>query len=204
MAILRKFGFLLVLSLAMSSATAVEQVVDANMLVAKTTEKVLTAIDADRETLRADPSKIHLLVNEFILPHFDFHRMSRWVLGKHWRRATEEQQEQFVVQFRTLLVRTYSTALLEYSNESVKVLPQRGSKKKDDVVVRTEIMPSGGFPVPINYSMYRDENTWKVYDITIDGISLVANYRNAFSSRIKQWGIEKLISVLAKRNQGIN
>lgn len=174
----------------------------AQQLVMDTTTRMLRVLKAEREVIREHPGRIYALVNDVILPHFDFSRMSRWVLGKHWRSASEGQQERFVAEFRTLLVRTYATALLEYSDQQVEYLPVKAAPREGEITVRTQIRQPGGFPIPINYQMYRDDaGTWKVFDVVIDGISLVANYRTAFSGQIGRDGLDRLIALLAERNQ---
>lgn len=172
-------------------------------LVKDTTNHVLEIIKNDKQALRQDHRRMFNIVNEIILPHFDFARMSRWVLGKHWRRASDTQKERFILEFKNLLVRTYSTALLEYSEQTVAYLPMRAKPQAKKVVVRTEIQQSGGLPIPINYSMYENSGAWKVYDVTIDGISMVANYRSTFSGRIRKDGLENLIALLERRNQKV-
>jgi phospholipid transport system substrate-binding protein len=137
-----------------------------------------------------------------MLPHVDFQRMSKWVLGKHWRRASIDQREQFVNEFRQLILRTYSTALLEYSEQKVNVLPVRAAADAREVTVRTEIQANQGPVIPIAYDLYLDQNQqWKVYDVTIDGISLISNYRSTFSTQIRRGGINALLGRLHARNQ---
>jgi phospholipid transport system substrate-binding protein len=128
--------------------------------------------------------------------------MSRWVLGKHWREASEGQRVRFVEEFRSLLVRTYATALLEYSNQAVEVLPVRAAPDATDVVVRTEVRQPGAPPIPIQYSMNLEQGDWKVYDVTIDGISLVASYRSTFNAEASRGGLDRVIALLVERNQG--
>lgn len=175
----------------------------AQRLVADTTTQMLTVLHREREALRRHPYRIYDLVDAIVLPHFDFSRMSRWVLGKHWRRATPGQRARFVNEFKTLLVRTYATALLEYSDQSVVIFPVRVKGETSKVKVRAEIrQPRGGLPIPIDYSMYANQGRWKVYDVTIDGVSLVANYRASFSSYIQRHGLDGLLQQLAARNAG--
>ena len=176
---------------------------EAEDLVRVTTEQMLTVLRAERELLQAKPERIYYLVNGIVLPHFDFVRMSRWVLGKHWRSATLSQRTRFVREFRTLLVRTYATALLAYSDERVEILPVREGREATSATVRTEIRPPGGFPIPINYSMYLKDGLWKVHDVTIDGISLVTNYRSAFGAQIGRMGMDGLIERLEAHNAGL-
>lgn len=189
---------MLLLQSPMSSAE--EQPPEAYRLVAETTDLVLAAVRSDHANYASDPRKLFSLIDSIILPHFDFERMSRWVLGKHWRRASDAQKSQFVREFRDLLVRTYSTALIAYAQEEVEVLPQRKARNPGEVIVVTEVRISGGFPVPIAYYMYETETGWKAFDVKIEGISLVANYRSSFSSRIRRDGLDKLIGLLAARN----
>jgi len=174
----------------------------AQQLVKETTGKVLARLRADRDKLEADNSRIYPLVEELILPHFDFQRMSIWVLGKNWRLATPEQRKAFTREFQTLLVRTYATALLEYTDQTIEYLPFRAAADDKRVTVRTEIVQPGGHNIPLDYRMYLDSNgEWKVYDISVDGVSLVTNYRSSFATEINQGGIGKLLKKLAEMNR---
>ena len=172
----------------------------AETLVRMTTEQTLAVLRAEREILKAEPGRVYLLVDGIVLPHFDFYRMSRWVLGKHWRSASREQRSRFVEEFRTLLVKTYATALLAYSDERVEIVPARKRGQVTRTTVRTEIRRPGSLPIPINYSMYLKDELWKVRDVTIDGISLVANYRSTFGAQIQRQGLEELIRRLEAHN----
>ncbi len=172
----------------------------AEAVVRSTTEQVLEAVNREREVLSKDPDRIYGIVDEYIIPHFDFQRMSQRVLGKFWHRASEEQQTKFVAQFQTLLVHTYAAALREYSNQKIEFLPSR-PREEGEVSVRTQIVQSGSPPIPIQYEMYKHANGWKVYDITIDGVSLVINYRSTFASEIRNNGLDGLIERLAVHNQ---
>jgi phospholipid transport system substrate-binding protein len=126
--------------------------------------------------------------------------MSRAVLGKHWRRASKGQQERFVREFRDLLVRTYATALLEYTEERIDYPPLVAGADGNDVTVRTEIEQPGGLGIPIHYRMERQEDGWKIYDVTIDGLSLITNYRNTFNNDVRKVGLDQLIDNLKKGN----
>jgi phospholipid transport system substrate-binding protein len=128
--------------------------------------------------------------------------MSRLVLGKHWRRASAEERRQFVEQFRYLLVRTYATAMLDYSEDPIIFLPFRDDVAATETTVRTEVDPPGSNPVPIDYSVYFVNGVWKVYDVSIDGVSLVVNYRSSFANEIRsEGGVAGLIAKLQERNQ---
>lgn len=180
-----------------------EPLPSAHALVQKTAIQVTSRIRADRPLIDKNPQHLQSLIDELMLPHIDFRRMSKWVLGKYWRRTSNEQREQFVREFRQLILRTYSTALLEYSDQKVTVLPVRAVADAREVTVRTEIQPTQGPMIPIAYDLYLDKNQqWKVYDVSIDGISLVSNYRSTFSTQIRrQGGINALLERLHTRNQ---
>jgi len=169
-------------------------------LIASTTNTMLAALQTDREQIKTNPRHIYTLANDIALPHFDFKRMSAWVLGKYWRRATAEQKQRFPEEFRNLILRTYATALAEYTDEKVSFLPLRGSVEEGNVNVQTLINRSAGPAIPVAYSMHRTDGEWKVYDIKIDGISLVSNYRSSFSSAIRRHGLDGLINQLASKN----
>lgn len=175
--------------------------VDPQTLVQQVANKTIDRIKRDEAEIGKNAAHIHSVIDELLMPHFDFERMSRWVLGKHWRKATDEQKVAFVVQFKSLLVRTYATSLKEYSDEKIHYSPFRGTLSSGDVTVRSEILQPGGFPIPINYRLYLKGEHWLVYDISIDDISLVANYRSSFSRQIRRGGLDKLIQKLADKNK---
>ena len=169
-------------------------------LVRNTTDKVLEVLRKEREAINNDPARIYGIVDEYIIPHFDFELMSKRVLGKFWPRASGDQQSKFVREFQTLLVHTYAAALREYSDQKVEFLASRAGEG-GQVTVRTQIVQSGGPPIPINYEMYKPNGDWKVYDISIDGVSLVINYRSTFASEIRSNGLDALIDRLVEHNQ---
>lgn len=170
-------------------------------LVKATTERMLSALEANKQTIRDRPETIYDLVDEIVLPHFDFQTMARSVLGKHWRRASAQQRERFVEEFRTLLVRTYASSLAEYSGEDVVYLPVRGDLAGGEVTVRTEIQQQSGFPIPVDYRLERTDGEWKVTDVVIDNLDLVLNYRTSFAQEIGRLGLDRVIDNLAERNR---
>ncbi len=172
-------------------------------LVRETSNQVLTKIRSKKQELNESPEKIYGLVNEIVVPHFDFNRMSRMVLGKHWRKANDTQKNAFIAQFRALLVRTYAIALLNYSDQAIKYLPVHGETGASKVLVKTEVRSSGAPPIPINYRLHQKDGSWKVYDVIIDNISLVSNYRTGFSSQIRRSGLDRLIEKLKKKNSQV-
>jgi phospholipid transport system substrate-binding protein len=171
-------------------------------VIKETSQRMIAALNKDRPALQQDASKIYDLVDQILLPHFDFELISRWALGKYWRSASPEQRTRFTDQFRTLLVRTYASALLEYSNEEIRFpATSAPAANTNDVTVPTQVQPRSGAPIPINYSMHFMNGAWKVYDVTVDGISLVTNYRDTFVSQIRDGGMDAVIQGLEQRNQ---
>lgn len=174
------------------------------LLIKKTADEVLEIIKARAQEFQQDPAKLYAMVDEKVLLHFDFDRMTDLALGRNKAKVSKQQKPQLVNEFRQLLVRTYGKALLEYNDQEIKYLPMRGSLEKGDVSIRTEIEQKGGFPIPLNYEVFQKEGTWKVYDISVDGISLVSNYRSTFTRKIKEDGVDGLIKSLQDRNKQEN
>ncbi len=170
-------------------------------LVEQTSSQVLGRLAAQHAEMKQHPERLYALVKDLVLPHFDFVRMSKWVLGRrYWSEASDAQKRRFVLAFRDLLVRTYATALLEYTDQKVKVQPLRDDPAQGDVVVRTDVEQSGGRPVSIDYSLYRnDSGAWKVYDVAVEGVSLLSSYRSSFASQIRREGMDALIKDLESR-----
>lgn len=193
-------GILLCLyAIAYSTRASAED--DPQEVVRQASEQVLTALEHEGAALTADPQRLYTLVDAVMLQLMDFTRMSRWVLGKHWKTATPEQQARFSSEFRHLLVRTYATALAGYSGQRIQFLPQRERGAGDEVVVRAEVRQPGGPAIPVQFTLYRSGAGWKAYDVLIDGISLVASYRSSFGAEVRHGGLDALIQTLAARNQ---
>ena len=165
-----------------------------------TSAQMLSALRQNYAALKQDSSQIYSLVDQIVLPNFDFELMSRWVLGRAWQQATPEQRRRFTEEFRTLLVRTYAKALLEYANEEVRVLPQPSPADGSEATVKTEVRLKASQPIQINYSMHLGNDVWKVYDVTVDGVSLVTNYRGTFATQIRDNGLDAVIADLQQRN----
>jgi len=171
-----------------------------DVLVKNTATNVLEVIKSDKDIQAGDNKKIVSITEEKIVPHFDFERMSRLVLGRAWKAASKEQQTKFTAEFRNLLVRTYSVALAKYRNQSIEYKPFKMAAADDDVVVKTQIIQPGGQSIPIDYALEKGDTEWKVYDVKIDGISLVTNYRGQFSNELKQGNMDALIQKLVDKN----
>lgn len=171
-------------------------------LVRTTSDKVLAAIKDNREQLKTDPKLVYRIVDELVLPHFDFEAMSKLVLGVNWRRATPAQQATFTREFRTLLVRTYAKSLAEYDEQGIRYLPMRPEADPSEATVRTEIQPKAGPSIPVDYRLKKTGMDWKVFDVSIDAVSLVTNYRTTFAQDIQRIGMDGLIKQLQRRNAG--
>ena len=170
-------------------------------LIRQTSNQVLSQIQLNSEQYQQNPAKLYSLVDEIVLPHFDFVTMTELALGRYKNKISAEQKPLIINEFRVLLVRTYGRALLEYNDQEIIYLPTEGSLEDGDVTVKTEIAQEGGFPIPLNYSLKASEQGWKVYAISVDDISLVTNYRASFARQIKKNGIDGLIKTLRDRNQ---
>lgn len=170
-------------------------------LVKQTTEQVLRVLQERRDELAQNPQPVHDIVRDIVLPHFDFELMSRFVLAQNWRTASEEQRRRFVEEFRELLVRTYATSLAEYSGQTVEYKPMNGEPERGRVTVRTEVIQPAGPAIPVDYNLHDRDGAWKVFDVVIDGVSLVQNYRGSFNSEIRRNGMDALLESLSQRNR---
>ncbi|MEJ2575427.1 MAG: ABC transporter substrate-binding protein [Gammaproteobacteria bacterium] len=176
------------------------QAEDPAELVRDTADQVLAEVGRNKAELDRDPSGIYDMVQSMVVPHFDFARMSQAALGRHWRDASDEQRVRLTREFQELLVRTYAVALLSYSGQPIRYLPVRIPDDAQDVMIPTRV-EAGGPPVPIDYRLYLADNGWKVYDVVIDGVSMVTNYRSTFATQVRRSGIDGLIEQLAERNK---
>ncbi|MCB1791065.1 MAG: ABC transporter substrate-binding protein [Gammaproteobacteria bacterium] len=188
-------------ALIMLSSCAVAAIEDPQALVRQTGDKVLAEVSARKAELEADPRLIYPLVESTVLPHFDFRSMSQSALGRFWRDATDAQKDGVTREFRELLVRTYATALLGYSGQQIEYLPVQYASDADNVMIPTRIASSGAPPIPINYRLKRTDSRWLVYDVVIDGVSLITNYRSQFTTLVRRGGIDGLITALAEKNR---
>jgi len=195
----RHFIGLVFLAFFTSSVHAAEMPPD--VLVKETAQDVLAIVKKDKDIQAGSQKKIMDLVEAKVLPHFDFKLMTQYAVGKHWRHANTAQQEALVNEFRTLLVRTYSTSLSAYKNQTIEYKPLKMQPSDTDVTVKTQVVQPGGQPIPIDYSLQKEANGWKVYDVVVDNVSLVTNYRGSFGTEIRKSGIDGLIKTLTEKNQ---
>jgi phospholipid transport system substrate-binding protein len=155
-----------------------------------------------KEIPAGDAGRLAALVEAKILPHFDFARATQIALGANWRHASPVQRERLVQEFRTLLVRTYSGALAAYRGQAIEFRPARARPGDTEVTVRSQVRQPGAESIAIDYDMHKPDAAWKVFDVRISGISLVATYRSAFNETVRNHGIDGLIGTLADKNRG--
>ena len=170
-------------------------------LVKNTTQEVITVIKQDKDIQAGDRAKIYALVEEKVLTHFDFRRMSQLAMGKNWRQATPEQQEAIIKEFRSLLVRTYAVSLSQYRDQKIEIKPTKLEPDAKDATVKSLFIQSGREPVTVDYLMYKIPAGWKVFNITVEGVSLVENYRSTFNDQVRKNGVDGLIKTLGERNR---
>jgi phospholipid transport system substrate-binding protein len=190
------------LLLALLAPLAQAQTVAPDALVKGITDDVSATIMKDKDIQAGDTKKAADLIEAKIVPHFNFTRMARIAMARNWRSATPEQQKELASEFKTLLVRTYSTALVNYKGQRIDYKPLRAKPEDDEVTVKSEVKPSGSTqPVAIDYELEKTANGWKIYDVKVDGISLVTTYRETFATEVRERGIEGLIKSLAAKNR---
>lgn len=183
------------------SIPARAQMLAPDALAKSVTDEVLTVIRADKDIQSGNQKKVLELVEAKVLPHFSFPRMTQLAMGKNWRDANADQQKRLVGEFRALLVRTYTTAFTQYKNQVVEYKPVRMVAGDTEVVVQSQIKQNSGPPVAVDYNMEKTDAGWKVYNMKIEGISLVENYRNTFNTEVQKHGVDGLIATLAQKNR---
>ncbi len=169
-------------------------------LIETTARRLLEALDQDRAVAPRDGKRVQRLVDQILLPHFDTGYSARLVLGRHWQGATAEQRRRFVDAFYQSLLRNYGSALAEFTADRLTVLPFRGDLAKGQATIRTEVKRRDGTRVPVNYSMRATPGGWKAWDVTIEGISYVRNFRNDVGAEVDQRGLDALIQRLEREN----
>jgi phospholipid transport system substrate-binding protein len=169
-------------------------------LMQQVSQNLLRELDANRAVYARDPSKLRALADKYMLPNFDVEYSARLVLGKHWRVASEAQKKRFIDAFYQSLMRNYGDAVAEFTADRFALLPFKGDVASGSATVRTEVKRANGTPVPVNYSMRATPQGWKAWDVTIEGISYVKNYRTDFGAEIEQKGIDAVIQRLEAQN----
>lgn len=186
------FAFVLIAPYAMAG-----EMTDPVKFVQERSQAVLSALDGKRDEVSQDPQIAQEIVRKELLPYIDIDYISRLVLGPHWRSASEEQRAKFQEAFQAFLLNSYAQGLAEFTEDRLKVLPIRGEPDERRTIVQTEVTRENGQPVPVAYTLRWDGDSWALYDVIIEGISYVRNYRTDFNSEIEQKGLDSLIERLA-------
>ena len=193
-------GAFIVLQLYFSSLLAAADIIAPDVMLKQTSDEVIAVLKEKGDQLKEDPDLVYGLVHEYILPHLDEVTIAKLALGKNWRIATREQKLEFINEFRDLLIRTYGKSLSEFSDQQINYFPVRMEKGEDKVVVKSEVIQPGGPPIPVAYRLRIKDDAWKVYDLSIDGVSLVTSYRGTFDQEVRKGGIEGLLKYLKGKN----
>jgi phospholipid transport system substrate-binding protein len=175
-----------------------------DVLVKNVTSEVVDLIAKDKEIQGGSRAKLMQVIESKVLPHFNFAAMTALAMGQNWSKATPEQRKRLIEEFKTLLVRTYASALAAYSNQKFDFRPLRAKPTDTDVTVNVRVIQPGAQPVPIDYSMEKTSSGWKVYDVMVGGVSLVANYRTEFGNTVRESGVDGLIKNLQAKNRSLD
>jgi phospholipid transport system substrate-binding protein len=193
--------FILMLTASGLSVSALAAELGPDALAKNVTNDVLRIVRQDKEIAGGNAAKVNALVEQKILPIFDFKHMTQLAVGKHWSKATPEQQDSLTSQFRAMLVRTYASSLTSVADYKIEFKPFRAAPADTEVTVSTEVSKPGAPPIPIDYRLEKGgNNSWKVFDVVVDNVSLVTVYRNSFNSEVRKGGVEGLIAALERRN----
>lgn len=174
-----------------------------DVLVKNVTLEVVDMIAKDKDIKAGSRAKLIQLIEAKVLPHFNFNAMTALAMGQNWNRASAEQRQRLTEEFKTLLVRTYASALSAYSEQKFEFRPLRARPADTEVTVQVRVLQPGAQPVPIDYSMEKTASNWKVYDVMVGGVSLVVNYRTEFSNAVRANGIDGLIKELQTKNKSL-
>lgn len=195
-----KYLFKIVVGLLCVVSVAQAEVIAPDALIKTTADEVIAIVKQDKEIQAGNQKKILALVDAKVLPHFNFERMTQLSVGKSWRTATPEQKQALVAEYRNMLVRTYTKAFTVYRDQTIEIKPFKMAADATEVTVKTNIIKPGAQSIPVNYEMAKTADGWKVFDLTIEGVSLVTSYRGTFSSEIQEKGIDGLIKTLSDKN----
>jgi phospholipid transport system substrate-binding protein len=197
-----KFALVCGVLLLCATAGARADLPDPDVLIKNTVREVLDIVRNDKDLRSGNQKKMLELVDAKVLPHFNFEHMTKLAVGKSWRTATTEQKQALMSEFRIMLVRTYTKAFTSYRDQTVEIKPLKLDLAMTEVTVKTAIVkPGSQQPILVDYDMERTPNGWKVYDLTVEGVSLVTSYRGTFADQIQQIGIDGLIKTLADKNK---
>jgi phospholipid transport system substrate-binding protein len=186
-----------------SQAVAAQQLESPVVMLERTSQQVIKILQDDRELLQKEPERVYKIIDEYILPHLDEVTMAKLALGKNWKQASKDQKLEFVTEFKNLLVRTYSKSLLEFRDQQINYFPLKLADDAYKASVKAEVIQPGGPAISMAYRVRIKNNAWKVYDIKIDGISLVTSYRGTFTQEIRKSGIDGLLKYMRDKNSAL-
>jgi len=175
-----------------------------HLIIERAANTMAERLGGRKEYLQDHPEELFALINDVLLPHFDTRYAGRLVLGKHWTAASDEQRKEFIDVFYDFLLQSYATGVLKFDQSRVTILPLRGEPDEKRMVVKTEMRLDDGTQVPVNYSMRKSSAGWKVYDVRIEGVSYIQNYRNQFNAEIRATGVDAVIERLREENAAAN
>ena len=197
--VLSAVALMLGLQLVIGGRLLAADIIAPDVVLKQTSDEVIAVLKDRREELKENPALVYDLVDEYILPHLDEVTIAKLALGKNWRKATREQKLEFVEEFRNLLIRTYGKSLSEFSDQEINYFPVKMKQGDKKVVVKSEVLQPGGPSIPVSYRMRIKDDAWLVYDLSIDGVSLVTSYRGTFDQEVRKGGIDGLINYLKSR-----
>ena len=172
-----------------------------DVLIKRISEEVMTIAKTDKEIQSGNPLRVQQVVEEKILPHVDFQRMTSLAVGRYWRDATPDQQKQLTTEFRSLLVYTYSGAISQIRDQKLEYRPLRADPADTEVIVNTQVLQTRGEPIQLSYRLAKSPNGWKIYDINVLGAWLVETYKGSFAAEISKGGIDGLTKTLTEKNK---
>ena len=171
-------------------------------IVEETSTEVLRVVNEEAERIKNEPGYVNDLIDKLILPIVDLQAMGKLILGKHWKTASEEQRSQFITEFKSMLIRTYAKSIADYGHAKVSVLAPKAKEQGKYHTVNTELDLGSGVPLQVAYVFRRKDDAWKVFDLSVDGLSLIKNFRTSFSQEISETSLDALIERLANTNAG--
>jgi phospholipid transport system substrate-binding protein len=208
-----RFWFLLLLTIFLLTSIQIARAEekDPKKLLEGVASQMITALNEHRDRIKQDPIVTEKLIEDILIPHLDFITAAKYVLGKHWDTASKKQKIAFIKAFRKLLLRFYSSALTEYLNShegkldpGIMVFFAPPDTSARQIVMRSEVQPKSGKPVPVNYQMHMTRKGWKVFDVSVEGVSVITTYKTSFASEIQQNGLDALIASLETRNEKLH
>ena len=195
------FSIFILLASSMSlSAFADERTPE--QIVEQTSSEILQIINEQSERIKTEEGYVNQVIDDLVLPVIDLQSMGKLILGKHWKTASDEQRQQFIEQFKAMLIRTYAKSIADYGHAKVTVLPSQTEQKKKRHRVKSELDLGTGTPLQVDYVFRRKDDSWKVFDLVVDGLSLIKNFRTSFSQEISETSLDALIERLKNTNAG--